>query len=318
VDEEAMGALLARQHGVVARRQLHDLGYRPHDIERLTRRRVLARIHPGVYLEHTGPPSWQQRAWAAVLALWPSALCGESALVDEPGPADPTLVHVAVARDRRVAAPPGVRVHRLPHLDARVLWNRSPPRLRYEDAVIDVAARACSDFAALGVLAEACRTRRTTPRRLAETMAQRRWLPRRVWLCATLTDLATGTSSVLEHGYRTAVERAHGLPPAERQARASTSGKVIYRDAEYAQGLVVELDGRIVHNTVSQRDADFERDLDTAVDRHATVRLSWVQVFDRPCSTALKIARLLQQRGWPNAPHPCSPGCQLNVELRWI
>jgi hypothetical protein len=52
-----------------------------------------------------------------------------------------------------VITPVGVRVHRLARLPERVRWNLSPPRLRPEDAVLDVAAAARSDLAALGVLA---------------------------------------------------------------------------------------------------------------------------------------------------------------------
>jgi hypothetical protein len=74
-----------------------------------------------------------------------------------------------------------------------------------------VAARARSDFAALAVLAEACRTRRTTPQRLAAALAQRSRVPRRGWLSAALADLAAGTASVLERRHLTAVERAVGV-----------------------------------------------------------------------------------------------------------
>lgn len=58
-----------------------------------------------------------------------------------------------------------------------------------------------------------------------------------------LADLDQGTTSVLEHGYLNAVERAHGLPRAERQVRVTGQLGVIYRDAEYPSDVVVELDG---------------------------------------------------------------------------
>ena len=62
-----MTALLAEQSGVVARRQIHELGLGPADIERLLRRRRLVRMLPGVYLDHTGESTWLRRAWAGVL-----------------------------------------------------------------------------------------------------------------------------------------------------------------------------------------------------------------------------------------------------------
>jgi hypothetical protein len=299
VDHDALEHLLLLQVGVIARRQLVECGCRPHDIERLLRRGELVRVHPGVYVNHTGPPSWPQRAWAAVLALWPAALCDRSALLDDAGE---ELIHVAVDRGRHVATPTGVRVHRMDRLDERVLWSCGPPRQRYEHAALDVAAAAPSEFAAFGVLAEACRTRRTTPQRLADTLANRPRLHRRAWLADVLADLAAGTASVLERQYLRTVERAHRLPRAQRQVRAVARTGVVYRDAEYAGGLIVELDGRIVHNTIAQRDADLDRDLDAAVDGRTTVRLSWGQVVGRPCATAARLAVLLQRRGRTGQP----------------
>ena len=41
-------ALLALQDGVVARRQLLAAGARPHDLDRIVRRREHRRAHPGV------------------------------------------------------------------------------------------------------------------------------------------------------------------------------------------------------------------------------------------------------------------------------
>ena len=46
----------------------------------MLRRREWARVHPGVYVAHTGPLSWPQRAWSAVLLVAPAALSGSSAL----------------------------------------------------------------------------------------------------------------------------------------------------------------------------------------------------------------------------------------------
>jgi hypothetical protein len=102
-----------------------------------------------------------------------------------------------------------------------------------------------------------------------------------------LTDVAEGTCSVLEHGYLTRVERAHGLPRPSRQPTAASDRGPICRDVDYRRfGLYVELDGRLFHDNAAQRDRDPDRDLDAAVDGLHTVRLGWGQVFGRPCRTA--------------------------------
>jgi hypothetical protein len=303
---------LTFQSGVVARQQVLALGLQPHDIRRLLRRREWACIHPGVYVNHTGPLTWIQRAWAAVLYAWPAALGHESALraADGPGRRDQEpVIDVVVDHGRTVRPPPGVRVRRVRRLDARVQWNLAPPRLRHEEAVIDVALDAPDDLAALGVLAAAIQARRTTAGRLQVCLASRRRVARRDWFAAVLRDLAEGASSVLEHEYLVRVERPHGLPRGDRQARAVATTKIVYRDVAYDQGLVIELDGRLFHDTAAQRDRDFERDLDATVDALGTIRLSWGQIHARPCSTAAKLAVVLRRRGWTGAPHPCGPDC---------
>lgn len=235
---------------------------------------------------------------------WPSALFGATALRAAEGPGrvdrDDAVIHVAVDRRRTtLVEPEGVRVHHVSGLDGRVQWNTSPPRFRYEDAALDVAAGASSELQAIEALARACQSRRTTAHRLRASLAERPRIARRTWLADTLTDIAQGTCSVLEHGYLTRVERAHGLLHAARQVRATASLGIVYRDAEYAGSLVVELDGRLFHDSATARERDFERDLDAAVDGRSTVRLSYGQVFDRPCSTADKIGALLRRHGLP-------------------
>jgi hypothetical protein len=301
---------LREQAGVISRRQVMSGGLTENDLRRMLRRRVLVVVHPGVYVNHTGEPTWLQRAWAAVLFASPAALSHESALrvADGPGKDKEAVVHVAVARDRRISAPSGVVIHRMTHLDERTMWHRSPPRVRYEAAAIDVAIAARNEMAALDVLASAVQTRRTTARRMLAHLEGRVRSPRRAWLTGVLQDVADGACSVLEHGYLELVERAHGLPRAERQRRATATLGVVYRDASYG-ALLVELDGRLCHDTAGQRDRDLDRDLDAAVDGQTTIRLGYGQVFDRPCVTAERVAVLLRRLGWTDAPRSCGPGC---------
>ncbi|MGF9755104.1 type IV toxin-antitoxin system AbiEi family antitoxin domain-containing protein [Microvirga sp. 0TCS3.31] len=316
-------ALLIAQDGVVSRAQALQAGLRPQDVRRLVRRRELATLHPGVYLAHTGPPTWLQRAWGAVLACGSphgfagaglgAALAGASAMraADGPGRAggDDGPIEVVVPRSRRVVAPPGVRVTRTFLLDERVLWNLGPPRMRYEEAALDVALGTTDDFAAIGVIARAVQDRHTTAVRMQQALDSRARAPRRYFLEAVLGDVARGTCSVLEHAFLTLVEQPHGLPRADRQLREGTRTGIVYRDVSYGERLI-ELDGRLRHDTAEQRDRDFERDLDAAVEGRSTVRLTWGQVLGRPCSTAAKLSALLELDGWPPG-WPCGPGCAL-------
>jgi hypothetical protein len=309
----ALQSLLADQSGVVTRRQAETAGLQPHHVRRLVRRRELVRLHPGVYVDHSGHPTFLQRAWAATLLHEPSALAAETALrmVEGPGsrrPEEP--IHLAVERDRHHHHPrPGIVLHRTAHLEERVMWQTGPPRQRYEEAVLDVAARASSDFDALGDLSRAVQGRRTTAARLREALARRERINRRAWMDDVLGDVAAGTCSVLEHGYLHRVERAHGLSGARRQVRDRLGAGTVYRDVRYRGGVVVELDGRLFHDTTSQRDRDFDRDLDAAAEGLTTLRVSWGQVFARPCWTSVRVARVLVRAGWTGSTRPCGPSC---------
>lgn len=296
---------LRLQAGVVSRTQLLASGLDADDVRRLLRRRELAVLRPGVYLDHTGRPSSVQEAWGAVLALWPAVLSHESAVwVDAPAGRThpPGLIHVAVARERRVVTPPGIRVHRTDHLDARALWRTRPPRIRLEEALVDVASSARDEMTAVAALSGAVQARRTSAVRVAAALAGRERVPRRAFLREVLEDVGAGTGSVLEREYLKVVERAHVLPRGIRQVRDGSAVRdVVYEE----QRLVVELDGRDFHDGSERRAADLERDLAAAVRGFETVRLGWAQVFGHPCETTSKVAALLAQRGWTGRPVAC-------------
>lgn len=316
--------LLLAQDGVIARHQALAAGVDATFVARRVRRRDWVPLHPGVYVAHTGQPTWRQQAWAAVLACWPAALDGASALRAYDGPGRRTTepgrdhpIEVAVDHRRRVTAPKGVRLRRVRGLDGVVQWNLAPPRLRYEDAVLTLAERTTEDVTSIAVLADAVGGRRTTAERLRSCLERRARARRRDWLERVLDDIGHGTCSVLEHAYLTRVERPHGLPRGTRQVRTvGTDGRPQLRDIRYGgRGWTqwVELDGHAFHSTPRQRDRDLERDLDAALHGQPTVRLGWAQVVGRPCATAAKVACLLRRRGWPGTAHPC-PECSADAQ----
>jgi very-short-patch-repair endonuclease len=311
-----MAECLSRQSGVISRGQVHEAGDAVWDIRRRLRRREWVRLLDGVYLEHTGEPTWLQRSWAGVLHLWPAAIAGSSAVRAVLGPGwrgydDRAPIEIAVARERRVSAPAGCRVRRTTDFEQRVLWNAGPPRIRLEEAAVDVAARQTGELEAIAVLADICHSRRTTAGRVREAWEGRSRLRRRVWLGQILDDVAEGTCSVLEHGHLTRIERAHGLRRGRRQAPQDAGRGPEFRDVVYErQRLIVELDGRLFHDTARARDLDLDRDLDAAALADGlTVRLGWGQVFDRPCRTTQRLVVMLRSRGWEGSPVACGPTC---------
>ena len=244
-----LAPLLLAQCGVVSRVQALRSGLTSENVNRLLRRNELAAIHPGVYVEHTGEPSWDQRAWAAVLWGWPAVLSHSSALAAVEGPGSPHrsgLIEIAVVKDRRLLDRPGVAVHRSRHVRHRTRAG-APPRIRYDEAVLDVVARMERADELVAEVGRVVQARRTTPARLIAALEGRDRIPHRRLLLGILGDADQGAVSALERAYLRGVERAHGLPSARRQHQASTLDGVVYRDARYelaGRVLLVELDGR--------------------------------------------------------------------------
>jgi hypothetical protein len=313
-DKEAeIQELLRTQEGVISRRQVLAAGSNDVEIERRLRRREWARIHPGVYVEHTGPPTWSQLAWAAVLYHWPAALAGDTALAAqrvrgyEQRTGSP--IEVSVDRDRRVVRRLGIVVRQHARFESLCQMQLDPPRQRLEHALLGVASRKRALDRSVGVLADAVQQGRTTPRRLIEALDERPRLRHRALLRMVLVDVQSGVHSVLEHRYLVDVERAHGLPTGKRQRRTQLDGFITFRDVDYVDhGLTVELDGRIGHTEVEDQWSDLERDVSTITAGDVTLRGGWVHVLD-PCRLAVAVARVLVSLGWSGWITPCSPDC---------
>ncbi|GAB3668516.1 hypothetical protein GCM10027596_39410 [Nocardioides korecus] len=317
VDTGAIRALLDTQEGVVSRAQARRRGAGDHDVARLLRRREWSVVHPGVYVTHTGQPTRAEREWAAVLLLAPAALTGRSALGrhgvrtgrDADRDLDTAPVQVAVERRRKVSSRPGIEIVRLSRFGTDVLGNLSPPRVRLEVVLLDLAAAAADDRAAVAVLADGVGSRRTTAGRLRIALDERPRLRRRAFLASVLADVETGVHSVLEREYLRHVERAHHLPRAARQSPAGDAGHRVVRDVVHGDlGVVVELDGRLGHELARDRWDDLQRDVEAARDGMLTLRLGWGQVLD-PCRTARAVASVLLARGWAGRAVACRAGC---------
>jgi hypothetical protein len=202
-----------------------------------------------------------------------------------------------------------VRRARLEH---RALMHLSPPRLRLEEALLDVAAAAPDESSAVAVLADACQEGRTTASRLADTLSDRGRLTHRRTLMLVLGDVAEGALSAFEHRYLVDVERRHGLPRAMRQSRLVIRSGVAYRDVEYReQATVLELDGRLVHTRARRIWDDLSRDVESAIVGEVSLRLGWGHVLE-PCRTAELVTRLLRARGWTGRASSCGHGCDVD------
>jgi len=308
--------LLKAQDGVASRRQLLAVGVTDSEIERMLRRREWARVHPGVYVEHTGPLTWLQRAWAAVLFYAPAALAGPSALraanLRGHGQKDAAPIRVCVDSARTVRSRPCISVERIKGWEARTQKHLSPPRQRLENALVFAAAAKTREDAAVALLADAVQQGRTTAGRLAAALEECPRLKHRRLLLEILRDVDAGAYSVLERHYLVRVERRHGLPTGKRQRRVRLGKSSAFRDVDYIDlGTVVELDGRLGHEGAPDRWADLDRDLSAVVAGELTLRVGWGQVLD-PCRLAAVVGGILVGRGWVSTLRGCSESCPVS------
>lgn len=203
------------------------------------------RVHPGVYVTHTGQLDAQARIWAAVLSAGPGGVCGPHSTLWLQGlAAAPAVGDSWVPHERRIRAVGGVLVRRRRELEADVRPVGAPPQLRLERAVVEVVRLSVRPEQAVDVLIRAVQNRRTTAARLLDELARDRAHPRRRLVTDVLSDVRAGVRSQLERAWVHQVERPHGLPRGTLNAAELDGISRRYRDVRYsAWGVVCELDG---------------------------------------------------------------------------
>jgi very-short-patch-repair endonuclease len=114
--ERILGALAAKQHGVVARRQLVERGFTVRAIERRLEQGRLHRIHRGIYAVGHSLLTQRGRWAAAVLACGPDALLShlDAAAVWDLARPYGSINVTTTARGRH--GHPGITLHRVRHL----------------------------------------------------------------------------------------------------------------------------------------------------------------------------------------------------------
>lgn len=275
------------------------------------------RIYPGVYATFTGPLTRESRLWAVLLHAGPRALLSHETAAELLGLTDRSsaTVHVTIPHGTSLVPPPGVTVHKTRCALPRWRFARGvPPHTMTEDTVIDLVNAATKLDEAVGWVTAAFARRLTSERVLRQAIAAR---PRVRWrreIDQVITLAAGGTHSVLEYRYDRDVERAHGLPPSQRQAPFTKGdGRRGFRDRYYGQygRLVIELDGRQYHPDEGR---DRVRDNQAAAGGGATLRYDWTAVTRRPCETAAEVFQALSERGYPGRLKPCGRACRATRE----
>jgi len=303
--------LLDAQCGIADRAQARHAGFSKRAIRHRLQSGKWRRVHHGVYATFTGEVQREQRLWAALRRAGPGAMLSHETaaemhrITDKPS----ALIHITVPASRRPGQHRpirGVVIHRSDQSRPARLPEWELPRTRIEDTVLDLVAAAGTFDEAYGWISSALSAHRVTVQGLREAMAERSRIRWRTWLTEALADADEGAYFPLERRYARDVERAHGLPQAQRQARRTIGGRTHYKDNWYADyGVCIELDGLTYHQNEQVRRDKRRDNLNLAVDDALTFRFSPVDVTERACESAAMVAATLRRRGWRGKPHPC-------------
>lgn len=292
-----IGELAEGQHGVVARRQLLELGLGRDAIRGRISSGRLYRLHRGVYAVGHRLISQQGRRMAAVLAGGTEAVLSHRSAAAHWGVAAFNGT-VEITSPRSTRSRDAIRRHcallpadEVTVLDAiavtsvhRTLFDYAGivPLDRLEAAIREAEYRRLWDRLSLPVL-------------LARHPGHRGNANLR--LCLERLDRTVGfTRSDLEELFLPLLD-GFGLPRPHLNARLRVGGEWIEVDCLWRElGLAVELDSRSAHETRSAFEADRDRDRRLQAEGWRVVRITWRQLHDEPERIASDLAKLMKYK----------------------
>ncbi len=293
-----LGRLLARQHQVVTRSQVTELGFSDTTFTRWCAEGRFDVLHRGVAIVASAPRTIPARAFGAVLAAGGRATGAAAshttaAALFGHGPGSDLALHVTRTRAGSHVAPDGVIVHR-PRTpgDRPVVRVDGVPCTSPVQTLLDLGAVADVEVVH-SALAHLVQRRLVTPAALQAALARSgRGRAGTRAVRAALAAYSPETAhpeSVLEAAFDRLL-RAAGLPLGRAQVRVGP-----YRvDRLLPHRVVVELDGAAHH--LARFEQDRARDAALAARGYLVLRFTWRQVMEEPEAVAALIARTLAQR----------------------
>ncbi|MGK7311027.1 MAG: type IV toxin-antitoxin system AbiEi family antitoxin domain-containing protein [Candidatus Longimicrobiales bacterium M2_2A_002] len=285
--------LARRQHGVVTRRQLLELGLDPRAITRRARSRQWARLFRGTYVVGPITPP-RAREMAAVLACGPKALISHRSatglwnVCPAPSASDPVDVTV-VGRCSEVT---GLRTRGAVAL-------ADDERARVDGIPVTSIGRTLVDFAAVasmpeleGAVARAEREGLITPPALGALLARYRRRPGIPALRAVLTRSGGPAlvESEAEKIFLRDIVRKGDLPAPRTNAEIGGYRLDFYWEEH---GVAVEIDGFRWHGNRPRFDSDRRRITRLAAAGIQVIPMAWSQIVDEPTATAVLVGKAL-------------------------
>lgn len=293
--------LAAAQDGILARRQLRELGISRHRVASQVMAGRWVELTPRVVATVTGTLTWEQRAWAGVLHAGGTALVGGLTATEKHGLSGWHRDEITIVVDDELSFAPvdGVRFFRTRRDLARMRQVRGGlPLCRVEPAALLWAAHERSARSGQGLLAAVVQQRLTTAGDLLDELERQRPLRRARMFRTALEDIRGGAQSMAELDVGRMCRRA-GLPLPRRQVKRRDSvGRSRYTDCEWplpdGRVLVLEVDGGF-HMDVEHWEDDLARQRRLASADRVVVRCTARELRDEP-QTVVRDLRALGLR----------------------
>jgi len=294
--DRLIAELAERQHGVVGRRQLAELGVGRGAIEGRLARRQLHRIHQGAYTVGHRVASREARWIAAVLSSGPDAVLSHRSAGQLWRIVALSEIWTELTRPTAFRSRSGIRGHH-----SSLPWDEITTIARIPVTSI---SRTLLDLAALltrrqleKALNEAEVLRLTDRLSLSDLLER---YPRRRGSAVLRALLQDGravrgvTRSRLEERFLATLEDADLSRPS-LNATVAVRGRFFEADCLWAeQRLIVELDGRESHGTDLAFEKDRERDRLLLVEGWRVTRITWRQLRDDAPTVIADLRRLLR------------------------
>jgi very-short-patch-repair endonuclease len=298
--DRAIGALAERQHGVVSRRQLLELGV---DRGAIVHRLKLARLRPvhrGIYTIGHRLLTQHGRWMAAVLAYGPHAVLSHRAAAALWGMRGGTRVEVTVPSG--LQGRDGIQVYRAKLPADERTTHRGIPTTTVPRTLLDLSAVVTKRHLR-GALREAEHLRLSDPLSLHDLIARYPRRPGLKAIKALLAEASVGARiirSELEERFQDFLVRA-GLPlPQTNVVIEGYEVDCVWPE----QRLIVELDGHASHSPTHAFELDRARDRKLEAAGWRVIRITWRQLEQESELVEADLRRLLQPGESRAAPLP--------------
>lgn len=287
-DDPRLQRLLQQQAGLVARRQLNQLGIDWHMVDHQVAARRWLELSPRVIATFTGALTIEQRQWFAVLHAGPRSMLGGLTAAAHHGLTgwERSTITVYVDDELSFEPVPGIKFFRSRRpFDIMIAQHTKIPCCSVEPAVLLRAGYEEKQLrVACGLLAAVVQQRLTSVDRLSGWLEAMRPLRRTKAFRAMLADIGGGSQSAAERDVALMCRRFNLPLPSRQVPHLDRDGRLRRTDCEWPLHggvLVLEVEGPL-HMEVRQWSQDVRRARRLATRDRLVVRATSYEIRHEP------------------------------------